>query len=91
MHSIVVVPPPGTAQDERFRLAPGERLRFGRSGDADGRVEAPVPFEFSRVVLPGLRPAPHETEAGRRTNGRFDLVREDDLVVLAGAPARASR
>ncbi|MEV6199022.1 FHA domain-containing protein [Streptomyces sp. NPDC051771] len=248
MYSIVVVPPPGTAQDEQVRLAPGERLRFGRSGDPDGRdlviahegvprvageitafpaywllsnlsddqtyvvenpegagehikvapgrVEAPVPFEFSRIVLPAagdllafdvwaprhtfrnagrdglsgaatapafaldhtkryfavlvalceprlrgephaalpaveqlverlgpvwpgvtrsavywnidylavklrLRPGPHETEAGRRTNGkketlvslalRFDLVREDDLVVLAASPTRSAR
>ncbi|MFJ3210003.1 FHA domain-containing protein [Streptomyces flaveolus] len=107
MYSIIVVPPP-TTEDERdrgrtqFRLAPGERLAFGRSvpeGDllighdgvsrrageitahgtfwtlsnlsshqtyvvenpegagehikvAPGRLDAPVPFEFSRIVLP---------------------------------------
>ncbi|MFI1357050.1 FHA domain-containing protein [Streptomyces sp. NPDC020898] len=105
MYSIIVVPPP-TTEDERrntrFRLAPGERLTFGRSAtDNDleiphegvsraageitaqgafwilsnlsrtqtyvvenpegagehikvgpGRLDAPVPFEFSRIVLP---------------------------------------
>ncbi|MFG2779096.1 FHA domain-containing protein [Streptomyces prunicolor] len=105
MYSIVVVPPP-TSEDERnrtqHRLAPGERITFGRAGcGADlpiahegvsrrageigaqgafwtlsnlsreqtyvvenpegagehikvgpGRLDAPVPFEFSRIVLP---------------------------------------
>ncbi|MET8942199.1 FHA domain-containing protein [Streptomyces sp. NPDC004542] len=105
MFSIIVVPPP-TAEDgqhrAQIRLAPGERLAFGRSphgndlpiahdgvsrrageitaqgsywalsnlsreqtyvvenpegaGEhikiAPGRLEAPVPFEFSRIVLP---------------------------------------
>ncbi|MDN0195240.1 FHA domain-containing protein [Streptomyces sp. S.PNR 29] len=104
MYSIIVVPPP-TTEDEtdraQLRLAPGERLSFGRSGDNDlrighdgvsrrageitahgtfwalsnlsshqtyvvenpegagehikvapGRLDAPVPFEFSRIVLP---------------------------------------
>ncbi|MFE9439677.1 FHA domain-containing protein [Streptomyces sp. NPDC006602] len=105
MYSIVVVPPP-TTEDEpdrtQLRLAPGERLAFGRSAaDNDlivphdgvsrragaitaqgtfwtlsnlsahqtyvvdnpegagehikvgpGRLDAPVPFEFSRIVLP---------------------------------------
>ncbi|MEU5089591.1 FHA domain-containing protein [Streptomyces sp. NPDC021356] len=105
MYSIIVVPPP-TTEDERtgsqFRLAPGDRLAFGRSApDNDlvighdgvsrragqitahgafwilsnlsahqtyvvenpegagehikvgpGRLDAPVPFEFSRIVLP---------------------------------------
>ncbi|MEU9590090.1 FHA domain-containing protein [Streptomyces sp. NPDC048219] len=107
MYSIIVVPPP-TTEDERdrtrtqFRLAPGERLVFGRAvpeggllighdgvsrrageitahgtfwtlsnlssrqtyvvenpegaGEhikvAPGRLDAPVPFEFSRIVLP---------------------------------------
>lgn len=105
MYSIIVVPPP-TAEDEhnspQLRLAPGERLTFGRSAtDNDlaiahegvsraageitahsafwilsnlsahqtyvvenpegagehikvgpGRLDAPVPFEFSRIVLP---------------------------------------
>ncbi|MGW6535479.1 FHA domain-containing protein [Streptomyces sp. NPDC055051] len=248
MYSIVVVPPSGTAQDEQFRLAPGDRLRFGRAGHirghdlalahegvpriageitafpaywllsnlsenqtyvvenpegagehvkvAPGRAEAPIPFEFSRVVLPAagdllafdvwaprhtfrnadrdglsgaatapafaldrtkryfavlvalceprlrgephaalpaaeqlmerlgptwpgvtrsavywnidylavklrLRPGPHEAEPGHRTHGkketlvslalRFDLVREDDLVVLGPASARSTR
>lgn len=248
MYSIVVVPPPGTAENTHIRLAPGERLRFGRWGDAGGRdlviahegvpriageitafpaywllsnlsenqtyvvenpegagehlkvapgrAEAPVPFEFSRVVLPAagdllafdvwaprhtfrnadrdglagaatapafaldrtkryfavlvalceprlrgephaalpaveqlmerlaprwpgvtrsavywnidylavklrLRPGPHEAEPGHRTNGkkdtlvslalRFDLVREDDLVVLGTASTRSAR
>ncbi|WP_329337882.1 FHA domain-containing protein [Streptomyces sp. NBC_01352] len=105
MYSIIVVPPP-TTEDEpdrtQLRLAPGERLAFGRAaGDNDlvvphdgvsrragaitaqgtfwllsnlsahqtyvvenpegagehikvgpGRLDAPVPFEFSRIVLP---------------------------------------
>ncbi|NED74841.1 FHA domain-containing protein [Streptomyces sp. SID9944] len=105
MYSIIVVPPP-TTEDERnnaqVRLAPGDRLAFGRSaGDNDlvirhdgvsrragritahgafwilsnlstrqtyvvenpegagehikvgpGRLDAPIPFEFSRIVLP---------------------------------------
>ncbi|WP_161068447.1 FHA domain-containing protein [Streptomyces sp. HUCO-GS316] len=105
MYSIIVVPPP-TTENERHRpqhrLAPGERLTFGRSArDNDlcishdgvsrrageigaqgvfwtlsnlcshqtyvvenpegagehikvgpGRLDAPVPFEFSRIVLP---------------------------------------
>ncbi|GAA1012104.1 MULTISPECIES: FHA domain-containing protein [Streptomyces] len=105
MYSIIVVPPPtaeGEQPDARFRLAPGERLTFGRSAPdndlviahngvsrrageitaqgtfwilsnlsarhtyvvenpegagehikiAPGRLDAPVPFEFSRIVLP---------------------------------------
>jgi hypothetical protein len=104
LYSIIVVPPPTTEADHRnqFRLAPGERLTFGRSApDVDlpiahegvsrrageitaqgafwilsnlsreqtyvvenpegagehikvgpGRLDAPVPFEFSRIVLP---------------------------------------
>ncbi|MFC9928503.1 FHA domain-containing protein [Streptomyces sp. NPDC127190] len=104
MYSIIVVPPP-TPEDphrrERLRLAPGERLTFGRAAGNDltiphdgvsrragelgaqgafwilsnlsarqtyvvenpegagehikvgpGRLDAPVPFEFSRIVLP---------------------------------------
>ncbi|MGX1271897.1 FHA domain-containing protein [Streptomyces phaeoluteigriseus] len=105
MYSIIVVPPP-TAEDARgdgqVRLAPGERLTFGRSAAGNdlriphdgvsrrageitaqgaywilsnlsgrhtyvvenpegagehikvgpGRLDAPVPFEFSRIVLP---------------------------------------
>lgn len=105
MYSIIVVPPP-TAEDARgggqVRLAPGERLAFGRSAAGNdlriahdgvsrrageitaqgafwilsnlsarhtyvvenpegagehikvgpGRLDAPVPFEFSRIVLP---------------------------------------
>ncbi|MBT2444187.1 FHA domain-containing protein [Streptomyces sp. ISL-36] len=107
MYSIIVVPAPTTPPGAQVRLAPGERLRFGRAtpyaaagrrhldiphpgvsrtageisatgshwalsnfsaastyvvenpegaGEhikiAPGRVNAPVPFEFSRVVLP---------------------------------------
>jgi hypothetical protein len=105
LYSIIVVPPPTTEDDRdrtQIRLAPGERLAFGRSVDpgglliahdgvsrrageitahgtfwtlsnlcthqtyvvenpegagehikvAPGRLEAPVPFEFSRIVLP---------------------------------------
>ncbi|WP_406061395.1 FHA domain-containing protein [Streptomyces sp. NBC_01077] len=107
MYSIIVVPTPTAASGDQVRLAPGERLHFGRTtpraaGDrphldiphpgvsrtageigatgnywtlsnfstastyvvenpegagehikiAPGRVDAPVPFEFSRVVLP---------------------------------------
>ncbi|MFH8934493.1 FHA domain-containing protein [Streptomyces griseosporeus] len=104
MYSIIVVPPPTTEDTGRpaqIRLAPGERITFGRSAGNDveiphegvsrrageiraqgaywilsnlcahqtyvvenpegagehvkvgpGRLEAPVPFEFSRIVLP---------------------------------------
>ncbi|WP_237536971.1 FHA domain-containing protein [Streptomyces sp. SID5785] len=102
MHSVIVVPAAGAGPDAQFRLAPGERLRFGRCPEtnrmtlahegvsraageitaqgafwvlsnlsarqtyvvenpegagehvkvAPGRLDAPVPFEFSRVVLP---------------------------------------
>ncbi|MEV7792659.1 FHA domain-containing protein [Streptomyces sp. NPDC087512] len=107
MYSIIVVPPPTTEAERdrsrpQFRLAPGQRLAFGRSvpeggllighdgvsrrageitargtfwtlsnlcahqtyvvenpegaGEhikvAPGRLDAPVPFEFSRIVLP---------------------------------------
>ncbi|NUP18089.1 MAG: FHA domain-containing protein [Streptomyces sp.] len=105
MYSIIVVPPPTTEEETnrtQLRLAPGERLSFGRSvSDNDlaiahdgvsrrageitaqgafwilsnlsreqtyvvenpegagehikvgpGRLDAPVPFEFSRIVLP---------------------------------------
>ncbi|MFJ3495762.1 FHA domain-containing protein [Streptomyces sp. NPDC086091] len=105
MYSIIVVPPPGAGdvrRDGQIRLAPGDRLSFGRSAaDNDlriphdgvsrrageitaqgafwilsnlsahhtyvvenpegagehikvgpGRLDAPVPFEFSRIVLP---------------------------------------
>ncbi|MFC8514131.1 FHA domain-containing protein [Streptomyces sp. NPDC057257] len=105
MYSIIVVPPPTPEDDTdrpQFRLAPGERLTFGRSEpDVDlpiahdgvsrrageitaqgafwilsnlsreqtyvvenpegagehikvgpGRIDAPIPFEFSRIVLP---------------------------------------
>lgn len=48
-----------------------------------------------------LRPGPDTAEPGRRTHGkkeslaslalRFDLVREDDLVVLAPVPSEAAR
>ncbi|WP_418958666.1 FHA domain-containing protein [Streptomyces tritici] len=105
MHSIIVVPAHATSPDDQVRLAPGERLHFGRVAPASGRphldlphpgvsrtageitatgtywalsnfsggatyvvenpegagehvkiapgrVEAPIPFEFARVVLP---------------------------------------
>jgi hypothetical protein len=104
LYSIIVVPPPTTEDDRsaaQIRLAPGERLTFGRSAGNDveiphegvsrrageiaaqgafwilsnlcahqtyvvenpegagehikvapGRLDAPVPFEFSRIVLP---------------------------------------
>lgn len=104
MYSIIVVPPPTTENQStrtQLKLAPGERLTFGRSADCDveiphkgvsrrageitaqgafwilsnlsgeqtyvvenpegagehvkvgpGRLDAPVPFEFSRIVLP---------------------------------------
>ncbi|MGI5437320.1 FHA domain-containing protein [Streptomyces shenzhenensis] len=104
MYSIIVVPPPAMGDDRRpqIRLAPGERLAFGRSAPGNdlaiphggvarrageitaqgtfwllsnlsahqtyvvadpegagehikvgpGRLDAPVPFEFSRIVLP---------------------------------------
>ncbi|KPI04334.1 hypothetical protein OK074_4651 [Actinobacteria bacterium OK074] len=114
MYSIIVVPPPATegerprdggqrdGEERQFRLAPGERLTFGRAGSgntleiahdgvsrrageitaqgafwilsnlsahqtylvenpegagehikvAPGRLDAPVPFEFARIVLP---------------------------------------
>ncbi|WP_328942994.1 FHA domain-containing protein [Streptomyces sp. NBC_00250] len=107
MYSIIVVPAPAATSGDQVRLAPGERLHFGRTAPrtaggrrhldvphpgvsrtageigatanywtlsnfstastyvvenpegagehikiAPGRVDAPVPFEFSRVVLP---------------------------------------
>ncbi|MFS8200797.1 FHA domain-containing protein [Streptomyces sp. CWNU-52B] len=108
MYSIIVVPPPATERERggpdssRLRLAPGERLAFGRSASGNelaiahegvsrkageitaqgtfwtlsnlsshqtyvvenpegagehikvgpGRLDAPIPFEFSRIVLP---------------------------------------
>ncbi|MGW4732007.1 FHA domain-containing protein [Streptomyces shenzhenensis] len=104
MYSIIVVPPPAMGDDRRpqIRLAPGERLAFGRPAPGNdlaiphvgvarrageitaqgtfwilsnlsarqtyvvadpegagehikvgpGRLDAPVPFEFSRIVLP---------------------------------------
>lgn len=104
MYSIIVVPPPTPEEHHhsQFRLAPGERLTFGRAAHdvelhiphdgvsrrageitaqgafwilsnlsreqtyvvenpegagehikvGPGRLEAPVPFEFSRIVLP---------------------------------------
>ncbi|MFP3988410.1 FHA domain-containing protein [Streptomyces sp. E11-3] len=104
MYSIIVVPPDCTGPERQTRLAPGEKLPFGRSAGAPGRhltlahegvsraageiaaqdsfwllsnlsrtqtyvvenpegagehikvapgrLDAPVPFEFSRVVLP---------------------------------------
>ncbi|MBR8643390.1 FHA domain-containing protein [Streptomyces tuirus] len=102
MYSVIVVPPMCGSSEDQVRIAPGERLAFGRSGTdggltidhagvprvageitahrsfwllsnlsedqtyvvenpegagehlkiAPGRMEAPVPFEFSRVVLP---------------------------------------
>ncbi|MCS0604778.1 FHA domain-containing protein [Streptomyces sp. LP11] len=247
MYSIIVVPPPTTEARQprpQIRLAPGERLSFGRAADSalrvphdgvsrrageigaqgafwtlsnlstrhtyvvenpegagehvkvgPGRLDAPVPFEFSRVVLPAagdllaievwaprhdylsagggpdgdttapafsvdrtkryfavlaalceprlrgdphaplptvdqvadrlrpgwpaasrtsvqwnidylavklrLKPGPDTADPGPRLNGkkeslvslalRFDLVREDDLIVLAARPARATR
>ncbi len=102
MYSVIVVPPTGGSAQGQVRIAPGERLAFGRAGTdggltidhpgvprvageitahrsfwllsnlsedqtyvvenpegagehlkiAPGRLEAPVPFEFARVVLP---------------------------------------
>jgi hypothetical protein len=105
LYSIIVVPPPSSKGDShraQIRLAPGERLSFGRSASGNalaiahdgvsrsageitaqgafwilsnlsreqtyvvenpegagehikigpGRLDAPVPFEFSRIVLP---------------------------------------
>jgi len=105
LYSIIVVPPPTTEDEPQYtqqRLAPGERLTFGRSARENdlivphdgvsrragvisaqgafwtlsnlcghqtyvvenpegagehikvgpGRLDAPVPFEFSRIVLP---------------------------------------
>lgn len=102
MYSIIVVPPQDSGPRAQLRLAPGERLAFGRSADVNGleiphegvsrqageivahgaywtlsnfsrsqtyvvenpegagehikvspgRLDAPVPFEFARLVLP---------------------------------------
>ncbi|MFE5794182.1 FHA domain-containing protein [Streptomyces sp. NPDC056503] len=138
MYSIVVVPPPGNAQDEQIRLAPGERLRFGRSDEAPrglviahegvpriageitafpaywllsnlsdnqtyvvenpegagehlkvapGRAEAPVPFEFSRIVLPAAGDLlAFDVWAPRHT---FHDVDRDGLSGTVTAPAFA--
>ncbi|MDQ0763359.1 hypothetical protein QF027_005994 [Streptomyces canus] len=112
MYSIIVVPPPTTEDrttPQQLRLAPGERLTFGRAAACavriphegvsrgageitaqgafwalshlsgrqtyvvenpegagehikvgPGRLEAPVPFEFSRIALPAAgRPDRH--------------------------------
>jgi len=130
LYSIIVVPPP-TTEDERtrtqLRLAPGERLTFGRSADCDveiphkgvsrrageitaqgafwilsnlsreqtyvvenpegagehikvgpGRLDAPVPFEFSRIVLPAAGDLlPMEVWAPRHDHLRAEADRPD--------------
>ncbi|GAA3067613.1 FHA domain-containing protein [Streptomyces roseofulvus] len=102
MHTIIIVPPMSEGPNEHLKIAPGERIVFGRQAPPDnlvlahegvsrfageiaaqgvfwtlsnhsveqtyvvenpegagehvkvapGRLDAPVPFEFSRVVLP---------------------------------------
>ncbi|QES07931.1 FHA domain-containing protein [Streptomyces venezuelae] len=145
MYSIIVVPAPALTSADQIRLAPGERLHFGRvapraavgrrhldlphpgvsrtagevgatgnhwtlsnhsssstyvvenpegAGEhikiAPGRVDAPVPFEFSRVVLPAgsdlvdfsvwaprhdYAEHPHDTDDGEPTAVPFPLDR----------------
>ena len=65
-----------------------------------GEPRAPLPA-VEEIVERRLRPGPETAEPGRRTHGkkeslaslalRFDLVREDDLMVLAPVPSGAKR
>ncbi|GAA1934182.1 FHA domain-containing protein [Streptomyces durmitorensis] len=138
MYSIIVVPP-RTGEQQRasagqLRLAPGERLTFGRSAEANdlpidhegvsraageiaahgafwilsnlsahqtyvvenpegagehikvgpGRLDAPVPFEFSRIVLPAAGELLHlEVWAPRH-----DYLRGRDRAGIVGATTR---
>ncbi|GAA3088574.1 FHA domain-containing protein [Streptomyces rectiviolaceus] len=145
MYSIIVVPPRATgraenekpersAREAQLRLAPGEKLTFGRSSEANdlaiahdgvsraageitahgafwilsnlsahqtyvvenpegagehikvgpGRLDAPVPFEFSRIVLPAAGELLHlEVWAPRH-----DYLCPRDRAGLAGATTR---
>ncbi|MFB7540811.1 FHA domain-containing protein [Streptomyces zaomyceticus] len=155
MYSIIVVPTPAATPGEQVRLAPGERLHFGRTAPraaggrrhldvphpgvsrsageigaigshwtlsnfspastyvvenpegagehikiAPGRVDAPVPFEFSRVVLPSGSDlvdfcvwAPrhdyveraHDAEAGEPTTSAFPLDRSKRYFLVLAA------
>ncbi|MEU6008265.1 FHA domain-containing protein [Streptomyces sp. NPDC047453] len=75
-----------------------ERLR--PAWPAASRTSVQWNIDYLAVKL-RLKPGPETAETGPRLNGkkeslvslalRFDLVREDDLTVLAGRPSRASR
>lgn len=75
-----------------------ERLRPG--WPAVSRTTVQWNIDYLAVKL-RLKPAPDTADAGPRLNGkkeslvslalRFDLVREDDLVVLAAPSTRAAR
>lgn len=138
MYSIIVVPPQTARQQPagagQLRLAPGERLTFGRSAEANDlaidhegvsraageitahgafwilsnlsahqtyvvenpegagehikvgprRLDAPIPFEFSRIVLPAAGELLHlEVWAPRH-----DYLRDRDRAGLDGATTR---
>jgi hypothetical protein len=140
LYSIIVVPPPTTEDHHpnQFRLAPGERLTFGRSADGvdlpiphegvsrrageitaqgafwilsnlsreqtyavenpegagehikvgPGRLDAPVPFEFSRIVLPAAGDLlPIEVWAPRHDYLHADDPGGDGPVGATTAPA----
>ncbi|MEU3842404.1 FHA domain-containing protein [Streptomyces sp. NPDC028635] len=146
MYSIIVVPPP-TTEDERssagqIRLAPGERLTFGRSAHANrlriphegvsrrageiaaqgafwilsnlsrdqtyvvenpegagehvkvgpGRLDAPIPFEFARIVLPAAGDLlPVEVWAPRHDYLRPDGCGDGDTTAPAFSLDRTKR
>ncbi|MFF9816865.1 FHA domain-containing protein [Streptomyces sp. NPDC014006] len=146
MYSIIVVPPP-TTEDERstteqIRLAPGERLTFGRSARANrlriphegvsrrageiaaqgafwilsnlsrdqtyvvenpegagehvkvgpGRLDAPIPFEFARIVLPAAGDLlPVEVWAPRHDYMRPDSDGDGDTTAPAFSLDRTTR
>ncbi|MHC3468285.1 FHA domain-containing protein [Streptomyces sp. 7R007] len=140
MYSIIVVPPP-TPEDDRdrptIRLAPGERLAFGRSAPGNdltiahpgvsrrageitaqgafwilsnlsreqtyvvenpegagehikvgpGRLDAPIPFEFSRIVLPAAGDLLAIEVWAPRHDYLHPRAGDDDAVGATTAPA----
>ncbi|KOV67192.1 FHA domain-containing protein [Streptomyces sp. MMG1121] len=142
MYSIIVVPPPTPEDDhQQIRLAPGERLGFGRApgnglpiphdgvsrraGEVTaqgtfwilsnlsarhtyvvenpegagehikvgpGRLDAPVPFEFSRIVLPAAGDLlPIEVWAPRHDYRNDDAGPDGDTTAAAFSVDRTKR
>ncbi|MFI1957622.1 FHA domain-containing protein [Streptomyces althioticus] len=146
MYSLIVVPPATVPEDSgrrgRLRLAPGERLSFGRAPQGDGlriahdgvsrrageitaqgafwlrsnlsreqtyvvenpegagehikvgpgRLDAPVPFEFSRVVLPACGDLlPLEVWAPCHEHVRVDACEDGAATVPAFSLDRSKR